>query len=111
MGNMKSLQEQLNKRLQKGMNGNMPSKELVQLAAKQEAIRRALQKMQQELGKGGDDKTGNGKGDLKKIQELMEQTEKDIVHGQVNKQTIERQQEIFIWEPNHVLIVHAASKT
>ena len=70
---MKKMQEQLNKRLKKGMNGNMNSKELVQLAAKQEAIRRALQQMQHQLTK--DAKGGAGKGDLKKIQDLMEQTE------------------------------------
>ena len=51
--------------------------------------------MQQKQGKDGDKKGGNGKGDLEKIQQLMEQTEKDIVHGSVNQQTIQRQQEIF----------------
>ncbi|NQY68149.1 MAG: hypothetical protein HRT72_10585 [Flavobacteriales bacterium] len=95
IGGMKALQKQLNERLKKGMNGKMQSKELVQLAAKQEAIRRELQKMQQKQGKDGDKKGGNGKGDLEKIQQLMEQTEKDIVHGSVNQQTIQRQQEIF----------------
>ncbi|MCH7534920.1 MAG: hypothetical protein IH948_04120, partial [Bacteroidetes bacterium] len=95
MGNMKMLQEQLNERLKKARDGKMNSKELVQLAAKQEAIRRALQAMQHKLTKDKEKKGGGGKGDLKKIQELMEQTEIDIVNRTISQQTMYRQQEIL----------------
>lgn len=111
---MKKLQEQLNKQLEDMKNGmengkkpgdkkgNMPgtkpgqgeggmSKEMAQMAAKQAAIRKELQKMQEEI-----DKEGNGKGgNLKKLSDLMEQTETDIVNKNITQQTLNRQKEIL----------------
>ncbi len=111
---MKKLQEQLNKQLEDMKNGmdkgkkqgdkkgNMPgtkpgqgeggmSKEMAQMAAKQAAIRKELQKMQGEL-----DKEGNGKGgNLKKLSDLMEQTETDIVNKNITQQTLNRQKDIL----------------
>lgn len=113
MGNMKSLQQQLNKQMEqlkkamqegnkeggkKGQkNGNgMPggsgsmSKQLAQMAAKQAAIRKAIQQMQEEIGKGK-----QGGGSLERLQEMMEETETDLVNKQITNETILRQQEIL----------------
>lgn len=75
-----------------GKNG-MPglSKELAELAAKQEALRRQLLEMSNELNKDG---SGAGNG-LKKIAEQMEKNEKDIVNKNISGETLLRQQEIM----------------
>ncbi|MAC94074.1 MAG: DUF4175 domain-containing protein [Flavobacteriales bacterium] len=113
MGNMKSLQQQLNKQMEQlkkameqgqkpgGKKGEKPgegmpggqggmSKQLAQMAAKQAAIRKAIQQMQEELEKGN-----GGGGSLEKLQEMMEQTETDLVNKQITNETILRQQEIL----------------
>lgn len=69
------------------------NKELAQMAAKQQAIREALQKI-----KNGDTKGEEGKGslgDLQKIIEQMEQNETDIVNKRISKDLINRQQDIL----------------
>lgn len=101
----KSLEE-LKKQLEEGGNkpGQKPgqggqgnngqpglSKELAELAAKQEAIRRKLLEMSNELNKDG---SGAGNG-LKKIAEQMEKNEKDIVNKNINRETLFRQQDIM----------------
>jgi hypothetical protein len=113
MGNMKSLQQQLNKQMEQlkkameqgqkpgGKKGQKPgegkpggqggmSKQLAQMAAKQSAIRKAIQEMQDEIGKGRE-----GGGSLDKLQEMMEETETDLVNKQITNETILRQQEIL----------------
>lgn len=113
LSDMKKMQEQLNKQLQqmkdgmkkgqkpgdkegegeaKGGKGGM-SKELAKMAAKQAAIRRELDRMQEQLGKEGEG--GAGKGNLKKLSELMEETEVDLVNKRINQETINRQKEIL----------------
>ena len=107
-GNLKKLQEQLNQQMEslkkamqegqkpgeqgkagKGMPGM--SKELAQMAAKQAAIRRSLEKMQEEIGESGGTEGGN----LKRMAELMEQTETDLVNKSITNETLLRQQEIL----------------
>lgn len=113
-GNMKKMQEQLNKQLQQlkqamengekpgGKKGDKPgesgqggqkglSKQLAKMAAKQAAIREALQKMQEQLEGEGE----GGSGELKKLGELMEQTETDLVNKQISNATLRRQEEIL----------------
>lgn len=116
-GGMKKMQQQLNKQMQSlkeamekgkkpgGKKGEAPgkdgkkgkggmSKELAQMAAKQAALREAIEQMQQEQQKQGES-NGKGGGNLKKIGELMEQTETDLVNKQITNQTLLRQQEIL----------------
>lgn len=113
---MSQLQKQLSERIQKlqqsGKQGRELSEELAKLAAEQEALRRAMQKQQN--GKGGsggsggtnqdkngkeqpggekkDGKQGSGDG---KLQELMEQNEKDLVNKRLSQELINRQKEIM----------------
>ena len=104
ISNMKSLQKQLNKQISelKKQQGNNPngtkpgqkwSKELVKLAAQQEAIRNEIQK----LSKTSDQKGYNGsKGNLNDMLKLMEETENDIINNQITRETINRQKDIMI---------------
>lgn len=112
---MKSLQQQLNKQMEalkksmeegnkkgEGKKGQKPgqgkpgqgnggmSKQLAQMAAKQAAIRKAVEKLQEEIG----ESNGQGGGNMKKIGDLMEQTETDLVNKQITNETLLRQQEI-----------------
>ncbi|MGB4653958.1 MAG: DUF4175 family protein [Bacteroidales bacterium] len=101
---MRQLQEQLNKQLneardkmsgknrkagQQGMQSM--SESLVRMAAQQEAIRRQMQQLAEEMQKRG---TGIDSV-IKKMLEDMEKTEIDIVNKNITQQTIERQQEIL----------------
>ncbi len=113
-GSMKSMQEQLNKQMEslkksmgqsegkgeKGNNGSNPkqgngkgqmSKELAQMAAKQAAIRKAVEQMESQMNEEGD----GGKGSGKKLSDLMEETETDLVNKRITNETILRQQEIL----------------
>lgn len=88
------LQKTLNQKIQQLKDGQKDgrsiAKELAESAAQQEMIRRALQEMKEEMEAGGQ-KAG---GDLDKLAELMEETEKDIVNKNITRETIERQKEI-----------------
>lgn len=109
-GNMKQLQQQLNEQMQRlqnemkgkqeggkqpdsdgslGSSGGM-SKELAQMAAQQAKIREAIQKMQEEMGK-----TPGEIGELDRLQEMMDQTETDLVNKQITNETLRRQEEIL----------------
>jgi len=96
---MKGLQEQLNKQIkamQKGQKsgknqGSGMTKELVKLAAEQQAIRNQMQNINQENNKDG---TGS-MGDLERLAKLMEETETDLVNRNITQETINRQQEIL----------------
>jgi len=107
MGTLKELQSDLNKMGKErkagkkngtGKNGAMTSEDFVRMANQQEALRRALQAIQEKLKEEG--KSG-ALGDLNKTQKLMEQTEKDLVNKRFNAQTIQRQQEIQIRLSKH----------
>ena len=108
METMKELQKELGEQIQKykdahskegkegkpgsegeGKNGDQSSKELAEYAAKQEAIRRQIQKMKDEL-----EKNGAKAGDLGQMQKEMDQNEKDIVNRNITEETIRRQHDI-----------------
>lgn len=67
------------------------SKELAQMAAQQAAIRQMTQELGRQLNEDGSG-TGNG---LEDIAKEMEEIEKDIVNGELDQLTLERQQDIL----------------
>ena len=67
------------------------SKELAQMAAQQSAIRKMTQKLGEQLNEDGSG-TGNG---LEKIAKEMEEVEKDIVNGELDQLTLDRQRDIL----------------
>ncbi len=118
MSNMRQMQEQLNKQLQqmreqqkngqkpgekpgdkpgqkpgggKPGQGGLPSSDFAKAVARQEAIRRELQKMADQLKKEG----GSGLGDLDKLAKEMEKTEEELVNKRLSPETLKRQQDIL----------------
>ncbi len=104
---MRQMQQQLQKQLEQMKKGKGPkpgkgeeggqmgqsnnlSKSLVQMAAKQEAIRQKLQEMS-----GGMEKGSAGDKSLKEAIKQMEQNERDIVNNNINTETLRRQKEIL----------------
>ena len=98
---LRKLQQQLNKEIQDLKEGNMPkpgdkgnntmSEKLAKLAAQQQLLRNQLKQVQEQLQKEGN---GIDTKQIKKISDMMEQTETDLVNKILSKQLIERQQEI-----------------
>lgn len=103
---MKKMQEELNKNMQKmkellkqqgsKSQGKISkdqsmSEQLAKMAAQQEYIRQQLQQLNQEDNKDGRKSLGN----LEDIANQMEQTEKDIVNRMISDQTLKRQEEIM----------------
>ncbi len=97
------LNQQLKQMMEKMKNGEKPggegqgqmpgmSKEIAKMAAEQAAIREALKEIQNQLD--GEGNGGSGEG-MKKLQELMEQTEEDLVNFQLRQETLQRQEEIL----------------
>ena len=91
---LSELQQQLNQQIKElkesGKSGRQLSEELAKLAAEQQRIRQALQKMEEKYGKGDDGKKpGDG------LVEKMEDTEIDLVNKQITTETIKRQREIL----------------
>ena len=73
-----------------GKGGRQLSKELAKMAAEQEAIRREIQRISNELNE-----QGQGAGNqLKRIAEEMEKTEEDLVNKRITNETLKRQREI-----------------
>ena len=99
---MRQLQQQLNKQIEqlkkgmkdgkKGQGQKTMSEQLARLAAQQEAIRRHLQGISQELKKNGQQMDGK----ISEITKKMEQTETDLVNKIISQQTLKRQQEIIV---------------
>lgn len=99
---LRQMQQQMNEML-KQMKGKMEgqqgqpkkgqgmSEELARLAAQQEALRQELQRLNQEENKDGQGSLGN----LNKIAQQMEETEKDIVNKRITQETLMRQQDIL----------------
>ncbi len=101
---MRQMQEKLNEQM-KQMKGKMDGKgkpggkqgqnnmseELARMAAQQEAIRNALKELGNEENKDGQ----GSKGNLGRMQQDMEQTEKDLVNKQLTEETLKRQQDIL----------------
>lgn len=92
---LSDLQKQLNKQIQElqksGKSGRQLSQELAELAAEQEMLRQKLQKMQDDMGQ----EEGGTKSGLSEAIKKMEQTEKDLVYKQLDRQTVKRQQDIL----------------
>ena len=65
------------------------AKQLMQLAKKQEEIRRRLSELRDELGENGK------KGKIDKILEDMEENETDIINNRITQETINRQKDIL----------------
>lgn len=98
MKQMREMQEQLNGQMQmmksgQGKQGQM-SKELAQMAARQEAIRRELQKMQQQMDKEKGSKPGMG--GMNELQKMMDKTEEEILNRKITEETIKRQKDILV---------------
>jgi hypothetical protein len=101
MNSMKGLQEQLNQQLQDMRDGKKPGKQgqggqsmsesLARMAAEQAAIRKRMEQYRDQLKS----ETGKGDGDVSKMIDDMEQTEKDIVNNRITQETLKRQQEIL----------------
>lgn len=106
LGDMQKSLNEMIKELQGGQkSGRQLSEQLAKMAAQQEAIRRAMKEM---AGQGQGVKPGEKKGEeggdaaskelgdkLKKLEQLMEKTEEELVNKQLSQQTIQRQQEIM----------------
>ncbi len=95
-GEFGEMQQKLNKKIEDlkkgGKSGKALSEELAKLAAEQEALRNALQEMEKQGQKPGE----NGKnGNIGNISKLMEQSEVDLVNRRLTEQTIMRQREIL----------------
>lgn len=103
MGDLKKMQEELNKQLREGMNKQqngekqgegMGSKEFARMAAQQQAIRQMMQQMMNQMG--GKEKEGmGGAKQLQEMQRLMEQTEKELFNKKLSSEMLQRQQEIM----------------
>ena len=65
------------------------AKELMELARKQEEIRKQLLELRDEIGKNGE------KGNIDKLLEEMEENEKDIVNDNITNESFKRQEEII----------------
>lgn len=110
MQSLKEMQQQLSQQLEQMKNGGQRpkgegkgdkqgqgqgeggnSEQLAKMAAKQAAIRQAIQKMSEQMGKDGSGQSKN----LEKMQQLMDQTETDIVNKKITQETINRQKEIM----------------
>lgn len=94
-GDLKKMQQEIKDEMEKMKNGEKTSpsqesisKELVEMLAKQEKIRMALQ----ELGEGLDNK--NEQKSLREAIEKMEKNEQDIVNRNITIETLKRQREI-----------------
>ena len=90
MEEMKKKMEGFNKGEGKSGEGGEMSKEFAQMAAKQAAIRKEVEKMAQELNGDG---SGNGN-KLNDIAKEMEETERDLVNKQLTMESLKRQQDI-----------------
>jgi len=93
-GKMGDMQKQLSDRIEQlkknGGSGQGYSEELAKLAAEQERIRKSLQEMEKLMKEQG----GNPSNEMKKLSDMMEQTERDLVNKNITNETIMRQREI-----------------
>ncbi len=82
-----------NKPGQKGGRGSSAGESMAKMAAQQAAIREQLRKMSEEMNKAG--QSGGGGNQLKRLQDLMEENEEDLVNMKLDQETINRQEEIM----------------
>ncbi len=109
--NLSQLQQQLNQKIRElkrsGKSGRELSEELARLAAEQERIREALEKMgimEQRGGENGKGENGNGEGGVEgengeqikqQILDEMLQNEIDLVNKRINDRLINRQEQLL----------------
>ena len=120
-GQMKKMQEELNKQLREGLNkngtgeekkpgegkkpgeqgkpggngnGSMGSEQFARMAAQQMAVRQQMQKMLQQMGSKEKEQFG-GTRKLQELQKLMEQTEKELFNKKLSGELLKRQQDIL----------------
>jgi len=101
MESIRKLQQQLNKEIQDLKEDNMPkpgdkgnntmSEKLAKLAAQQQILRNQLKQVQEQIQK---ESGGSDSKQIKKISDMMEETETDLVNKIISKQLMERQKEI-----------------
>ncbi|MBG66078.1 MAG: hypothetical protein CMP73_05425 [Flavobacteriales bacterium] len=90
MSQIKNSQKELNKKMKNGKKKNgKGAKELMELARKQEEIRKQLLELRDEIGRNGE------KGNIDKLLEEMEENEKDIVNDNITNESFKRQEEII----------------
>jgi len=93
-GNTSQMQQQLSQKIEQlkksGLSGKSLSEELAKLAAEQEMLRKSLQEMEKMMKEQG----GNPSNEIKKLSDMMEQTERDLVNKNITNETIMRQREI-----------------
>jgi len=101
MGQLKKMQEEMNKQLKDGMNksgsgekSKPGSEQFARMAAQQMAIRQQMQKMMSQMDALEKEKMGGGK-QLGDLQKLMEETEKELVNKRLTQETLMRQEEIL----------------
>ena len=93
--NMEKARQQMQQQGNKGKsgsennNGNI-SEQLAKLARQQQEIRQALDQINRDENKDGT----NGLGNLDKISQQMEQTERDLVNRRISEESLKRQQQI-----------------
>ncbi len=87
----KKLNEQM-QQMKKGMKdgGGISSEEFAKMAARQAALRKALEEQQKKLRE-----QGQGKKELQQMIDQMDKVEKDLVNKRLENETLERQQEIL----------------
>ena len=105
LSQLSKMQEELNKNMRKAREGmqqqssggnkkpsrGVMSQQLAQMAKEQAEIRQAMQEISKNFNKDGK----NGLGNLDKIIKDMEQTETDLVYKKIERETLNRQQDIF----------------
>ncbi len=100
MESIRKLQQQLNKEIKDLKEGKIPkpgekgsntmSEKLAKMAAQQQMLRNQLKQVQNQMNKEG----GVDSKQLKKISDMMEETETDLVNKILSKELMERQKEI-----------------
>lgn len=96
MSGMKKQQDEINRMLQEMKQGRQQGKtpgseQFARMAARQEALRREMERLQKLLKEEGNE---GALGDMGKTKRLMEEIEKDLVNKQITPETIRRMQEI-----------------
>lgn len=93
MQQLSQQQKQLNQQMKGMMDGSkgMDPKKLAEMAKQQESIRKALQEAHEKIQQEG----GKELGDLSKIMDDMEETEKELERQQLTQETMYRQQQIL----------------
>lgn len=84
------MQQQGNQGKSAQINGENISEQFAKLARQQQEIREALQQLNRDENKDGT----NGLGNLDKISQQMEQTERDLVNRRITEESLKRQQQI-----------------